>query len=328
MARPKLDRPNYKLVINRSGNYAVTWTEAGKTRSVSTGTDNEGLANIWLDRFVAGQDQPQPSLEPTIAEICHGYWREHGEKDNFKFSTKPVKEELGNLTPGMVSQMTIRRYAVKRRDKKNDTIRTELKYLHAACAWATREWKTSPLKFEMPVPPSPARDRWLTKDEVRAILTETKQPHTRLFIILAVMTAQRGIAICALKWEQVDFGRGLINFGEDVGKKRRATVPMNSQLREAMEAAHEIRTCDYVVEYASKQVKNPRKGVSRSSERAGLGKLGKHTLRHTAATWMVMEGRPEDEIARYLGTTVEMVRRVYGHHSPEYLRGAAEALKL
>ena len=142
------------------------------------------------------------------------------------------------------------------------------------------------------------------------------------------MTAQRSIAICDLQWDQVDLERGLINFGEDVGKKRRAIVPMNSQLQGAMEEAFECATCEYVIEWAGKQVINPRKSVSRSAERAGLGKLGKHALRHTAATWMVMDGRPDEETARYLGTTVDVVRKVYGHHAPDFLKSAAKALEI
>ena len=242
--------------------------------------------------------------------------------------SRTIKCEMGNLTPGMVSQMTIRRYAIKRHDKANDTIRTELKYLHAAGAWAAREWKTSPLEFEMPVPPSPPRDRWLTKDKARRLLDAADSYHTSLFILLALMTAQRSIAICDLQWEQVDLERGLKNFGEDVGKKRRAIVPMNSQLQGAMEEAFECATCEYVIEWAGKQVINPRKSVSRSAERAGLGKLGKHALRHTAATWMVMDGRPDEETARYLGTTVDVARKVYGHHAPDFLKSAAKALEL
>lgn len=328
MPRPRLAQPNYSLKRNRAGRFAVHWTEDGKTRSVSTGQADEGLAGKWLDRFVAGRDQPEPSEEPNISEICDGYYQTHGRKANFLHSTKPVKAILGSLTPGMVSQMTINRYAARRGGRANDTIRTELKYLHAACAWANREWRTAPLDFEMPVPPSPPRDRYLTKDEARALLDATKGEHTKLFIILALMTAQRSIAICDLTWDRVDFALGLIHFGEGKGKKRRSVVPMNGQLRTALKAARELATSDYVVEYAGEKVLNPRKGVARSAERAGLGRIGKHVLRHTAATWMVAAGRPVEEVARYLGTTVAMIERCYGKHKPSYLRAASESLEI
>ena len=174
MARPRLDQPNYRIARKKNGYFEIRWTENTKPRFLSTGEKSEAAANVALDRFLAGLDQPSPSAEPTIAEICDGYWLENGQKDNFLHSAKPIKRELGNLTPGMVSQITVRRYAVKRRDRANDTIRTELKYLLAACAWATNEWGTPPLKTKQPLPPSPPRDRWLTKAEARKLLEVTR----------------------------------------------------------------------------------------------------------------------------------------------------------
>ena len=43
---------------------------------------------------------------------------------------------------------------------------------------------------------------------------------------------------------------------------------------------------------------------------------------------MVMDGRPDEETARYLGTTVDVARKVYGHHAPDFLKSAAKALEL
>lgn len=332
MARPKLDRPKYRLRRNRSGYFAVTWTEEGKTRSASTGQTNEKLAKVWRDQFAELDQKESIPDEPTVSVISDGYyeWRKDdvARPENLEFSLRPIKRELGNLTPALLSQETIKRYAVARRDKANDTIRRELKCLHAALRWSGRHWNTTPFEFDMPVPPSRPRDRWLTKDEARKLLEAVTLPHVKIFTMLALMTAQRGIAICDLTWNRVDFDHGIINFGDNVGKKRRATVPMNSQLRAALLEARELRTTDYVVEYREGQVKNPRKGVASAARRAGLGKLGKHALRHTAATWMIMDGRPKAEVADYLGTTIAMIERVYGHLSPDFLRDASKALEL
>ncbi|MCL2473331.1 MAG: integrase [Alphaproteobacteria bacterium] len=51
-------------------------------------------------------------------------------------------------------------------------------------------------------------------------------------------------------------------------------------------------------------------------------------MRHTAATWLVMEGVPLREVARLLGNSEAMVEKVYGKHSPDYLRRAVSALNL
>jgi hypothetical protein len=40
----------------------------------------------------------------------------------------------------------------------------------------------------------------------------------------------------------------------------------------------------------------------------------------------MQSGVPVWEVAGYLATTPETVQRIYGHHHPDYLKGAAEAL--
>ena len=60
---------------------------------------------------------------------------------------------------------------------------------------------------------------------------------------------------------------------------------------------------------------------------AGLGgRVTPHTLRHTAATWLMQAGVDKWEAAGFLGMSVEMLDRVYGHHHPNHLRNAARAL--
>jgi len=41
----------------------------------------------------------------------------------------------------------------------------------------------------------------------------------------------------------------------------------------------------------------------------------------------MQRGVPVWEVAGFLGMTVETVERVYGHHHPDYLKRAAEALR-
>ena len=86
-----------------------------------------------------------------------------------------------------------------------------------------------------------------------------------------------------------------------------------------------IATC--FVEFNGKPVSSVKKGFRSAVRLAGLaGKITPHTLRHTAATWLMQRGVPIWEAAGFLGMSPEVLEKTYGHHHPDYLHGAAAAI--
>ena len=51
-----------------------------------------------------------------------------------------------------------------------------------------------------------------------------------------------------------------------------------------------------------------------------------HTLRHTAATWLMQQGTDLWQTAGFLGMSVEQLERTYGHHHPDHLKEARDAI--
>jgi integrase len=83
----------------------------------------------------------------------------------------------------------------------------------------------------------------------------------------------------------------------------------------------------HFVEWQGASVKSVKTGFKHAVKLAGLwGKVTPHTLRHTAATWLMQRGVPIWQAAGYLGMSAQMIERTYGHHHPDYMRGAAEAI--
>jgi integrase len=86
----------------------------------------------------------------------------------------------------------------------------------------------------------------------------------------------------------------------------------------------------HFVEFNGKPIASVKTAFSRAVMLADLsaegGKIVPHTLRHTAATWLMQRGVPIWQAAGYLGMSAEMLDRVYGHHSPDHLKGAANAI--
>ena len=60
--------------------------------------------------------------------------------------------------------------------------------------------------------------------------------------------------------------------------------------------------------------------------RAGIEDVTPHTLRHTAATWLMQKGVELWQASGFLAMSEKTLIEVYGHHHPDFMREAAEAI--
>ena len=207
----------------------------------------------------------------------------------------------------------------------------------------------------------PPRDRWLTRDEAAKLIwacwryreTQTlhrgrnrgepieteKRPlrHLARFILIGLYTGTRASAIASaspyrdLGHSFVDLDQGIyyrLAIGRRATNKRQTPSPVPPRL-----LAHMRRwvrrgvITSHFVEWHNPPVKSVKNGFKHAVQLAGLwGKVTPHTLRHTAATWLMQRGVPIWQAAGYLGMSAEMIERHYGHHHPDYMRGAAQAI--
>jgi integrase len=344
MARPRLERPNYRLV-RRGEHYYVRWWEDGRHQRVSTGTADRAEAARYLIRFEAGLASNPPPPRRTIGAILDGYLANRKERvaayDTLEVACMALRRHLGELEPDDLTREQSRLYAKRRRQEgyevgpadarrrkpvSDGTIIRELVTLRAALRWAiTEKWISQDPYIELPRTPRP-RERWLTREEADRLLAGCRTPHVRLYVALALYTAARRGAILGLQWSAVDFQAGVIDLGHGTGTKRRGFVPIAEPLRPLLEGAAKAATCPYVVEWSGAPVADIKTGFRDAMSRAGLSGVSPHTLRHTAATWMAMAGVPMSEIARFLSDSEKTVERVYAKWNPDYLRRAANAL--
>ncbi len=320
----------YRLVKYR-GKYAVAWTESGKTRRHSTGTDDRELAERISKRIIATLDKPPSKLVADIWAACEKDKKAQGKAigQNMHFHWKAIGPFFGKMEAEAITKEDCRKYADKRRAKgrAESTIATELKHLRLALNWAAKS--QNPIKapfIEVPSDSDP-RNRYLTKAEMRALIDNVKSPHIGVAMELLLASAGRVGAVLELTWDRVDFERGKIQLKKSEKGKGRAVVAMSDRIRSVLEKAHHDRTCEYVVEYASGPVKSIRKGIANAALRAGVDDVTPHVFRHTAAVWMAEADQSMEEIAQFLGhRDVSITRRVYARYSPEHLKKAAKAL--
>ena len=157
------------------------------------------------------------------------------------------------------------------------------------------------------------------------------------FILIGLYTGTRAGAIASASPYRdtghsfVDLDNGIfyrLAIGRQASKKRQSPAPIPPRL-----LAHMRRwvrrgiVTSHFVEWHGSPVKSVKTGFKHAVTVAGLwGRVTPHTLRHTAATWLMQRGVPIWQAAGYLGMSAEMIERTYGHHHPDYMRGAAQAI--
>jgi integrase len=331
VARPRLEHPEFVLRI-RERIWYVHWTEDGRSRRASTRTGDIDEAETYKAQFIAEYERNHAPDRITINALLDGYLEGRRGRvraiETLEHAAKPLRRLMGELAPDQIHDPAVARYARERRveGRADGTIIRELGVLRAALHWAGRQdgWLNKIPKFIMPVNHPQSKNRWLTKDEARRLLDGCKSPHVRLFVMLGLYTGARKGAILGLEWEQVT--DGLIDYGPGHGRKRRSKVPIHPVLRMELDEQQMTAASPYVIEYAGRPVRNIQHSFARAAEAAGLENVTPHVLRHTCATWQVMEGVPLRKVARMLGDTEKTIETVYGHHSPDYLQEAVSAL--
>lgn len=302
----------------------------GLRRQISTRSKDRRRAEQALARFIATEGE-KPGEHVTVGEVLDGYHAAKKEKVRAPNSLRYGVQGLTPLRDLYATQLTppvIGKWA-RDRGAADGTILREVGVLRAAIAWAVEhQWLDALPKISNPVAIPPAKERWITKDEAKALLAGCREPHMRVFIMLALMTAARTGAILEARWDQVNWERRVIAFGKGHGNKRRAQVPINPELLLTLRGAKTLACSDYIVEFRGERVRTVKTGFAAACRRAGLQDVTPHVLRHTAATWAVMDGVPLSQVARMLGDSEAVVEKVYAKHAPEFLRAATASLQL
>lgn len=210
----------------------------------------------------------------------------------------------------------------------------------------------------------PARERWLTRSEAAKLiwtcwrhrevqrrhrgkdkgkkLATDKRPlkHLARFFLIGVYTGTRAGAIAsaspvsAVGRSHVDLARGIfyrLAKGKKKTNKRQPPAPIPTRLLAHMRRWHRLNPdAEHFVEFNGKPVRSVKtafkRAVTLSKISLAEGPVSPHTLRHTAATWLMQRGADPWQAAGYLGMSVKVLIDTYGHHHPDYMKEAADAI--
>ena len=182
------------------------------------------------------------------------------------------------------------------------------------------------------------RVRFLDDDERKALLTACRDsPNQQLFpiVIFALCTGARLNEILKLTLKDLDLQRQVAILRETKNKETRK-APIVNYLKTVLEA-HLAWREDVVKEmpdgsrflFPRKDGRAPidiRKAWENARDKAGIIDFRFHDLRHSAASYLAMNGASQLEIAEVLGhKTLQMVKR-YSHLSEDHTRQVVEKM--
>lgn len=178
---------------------------------------------------------------------------------------------------------------------------------------------------------SPGRVRFLSDEERDRLLTACRassNPDLYPAVVLSLATGARRMEILGLRWPQVDLARGVITLLETKNGERRA-LPMSDHVRELLRDRAKIRRIDSDLVFPGRPPTRPaqlRHAWESALQAAGIADFHWHDLRHSAASYLAMNGASLQEIAAVLGhKTLAMVKR-YAHLSEQHTAGVVNRM--
>jgi integrase len=287
-------------------------------------TGEKSLANIGVADVLMLYFRDLPADSPSRETIRYNikalsaYW---GDKSLSDVKGSTCREYILQRTkPNILQHSLSQQEAQSVRLVKTSTARHELKSLQAAINHWHRE---SPLeavpKVSLPKVQS-RRERWLTRDEVAALLKAcrrlsregrkaakgatqfTDYSHVARFTLIGIYTGTRHDAILRIRWGSSGSGghyeadRGVIyrrGTNERDTSKRRPPVSIRQPLLSHMAAWRRTDERDYgatcnVIHINGHPIAKMRRAWNTVRKAAGLGPdVTPHTLRHSAASWLL-----------------------------------------
>ena len=325
---------SYRAKVRLAGHPATTATFARLTDARRWVQDTE--SSIRSGRYFTVAE----AKRHTLGDLVDRYIKEvlpHKPKNagNTKQQLLWWKSQLGSSTLANVNASAIagcrnKLLATTTRRGRPMAPATVVRYLAAlshALNIAMKDWEwledTPMRRISKPKEPR-GRERFLSDDERQRLLAVCQASSSRWLytvVVLALSTGMRSGEIMGLHWAQIDLKRGQILLHDTKNGSSRA-VPLSGLALILMQDAAKVRRIDTGLVFFGNPPTRPGQSIkavdlkkpwTTAVAKANLPDFRFHDLRHSAASYLAMNGASTIEIAAILGhKTLQMVKR-YSH---------------
>lgn len=304
----------------RQGRYFQAAEGAGKTLSEA------------IDRYLR---DILPGLKDSRHRETHlNWWKsEIGEKELKHVNAALLSECRDKL------KSTPFKFGKQEKLRSEATVNRYIAALSPVLAAASNEWgwmQDNPCQKIRRGAESKGRTRFLSDSERKALLDAcdkaTDTPELKIIVLLALTTGGRRGEISGLRWQDVDLKRQRVIFVEPKNGETRA-APLVGPALDAMKEWAKVRPLDttaYVFPGRTDKTKDKPLDFERpwqtALKRANIQDFRFHDLRHTAASYLAMNGAGLRELADILGhKTLAMVQR-YSHLTQDHKAAVVEKM--
>lgn len=338
--------------------FDITFKKDGKKIWEKVGWLSDGYSAKLADQVRAerlrsirhGEDLPQERKKaPFFKEVAEKYleWAEtnkvrEGKEDEYRYK-KHLAPRFENKRLNEISSFSLEK--LKSDLSKSGLSPASVKHclvlfrqmVNKAIHWKMYQGENPIKGVKMPILQN-QRQRFLTHEEANQLLNQLTKTSRQLhdIALLSLQTGLRAGEIFNLKGQDLDFENKLITISNPKNLESRKAFMTKSVKKMLVK-----RITDSPDEYVFKDRKHKGKiqGVSRAFFKTfkelklneGITdprqKISFHSLRHTFASWLALQGEPILTIKELLGHKTLAMTAKYAHLSPDHKRGATLRLE-
>jgi integrase len=326
----------------KDGLYKIRWREGGHNRSQRVHGGAALAAKVLRKKLTARDENRHLDIRKEVnfrmTDLIDRYIEQYGSKkssaDREKSILEGIRSELGNLFAREVDGIAVGRWyenLMTRRKVSEGTALRHFNVMHHMMAKASTIWSRDTGIDRNPADqvevkrPDDARERYLSEDELRRLATALDEKRIRkgtndlnltilrmrLVVLIALTTGMRVTEIFRLEWTDVMYREGLLAVRAKLKGGKMRYVPMTPRLAEELKGLGKDEGPLFPLR--AKAV-GKRRRLEASFEdllnRAKIRNFRFHDLRHTFASWYMMNGGDLHELAKILGhSNIKMTER-------------------
>jgi integrase len=332
------------IVKKSEGLLEVRWREGGRHKSTRVHGSYELAKKIERKRMSARDENRHLDVRRDVnyrmTTLIDRYWHDYGSKklsaDREKSILEGIRRELGTMFVREVDGISAARWYEKLTIDRKLSPSTAVRHynvmhhmMNKACTIWSKETgiDRNPADAVEVRRPDDARDRYLREDELCKLklalderlyrkgtrdLNQTVH-HMRVIVLIALTTGMRASEIFGLRWSDVFYNEGLLAVRAKLKGGKMRYVPMTPGLEQELRG--------YPVILGEDRIFPPREGAKGDRRRlegsfqfllyvTKIEDFRFHDLRHTFASWYMMNGGDLYELAKILGhSNIKMTER-------------------